>query len=894
MLQSLCVSSFSCPTPAPLWRLSGRRVKVAAGANHEVPGLLCSASGGARVLPLDPPYGWASSSDVFHTYLCAAALRSVKKRDWRTDASKPNGMRECKLCERARRKHQSTDVPSVLASQVRHNWAPPAHTVPAAAAPVIEQLSVMKMARSRGWARDYNTPPDPFVLGPHPSPLPPDLLVSVETKILDIFTRIAGSFVREVGGLAPPSVRQSAYYFRASPGIGKTFLLYKTWSWWLQRRAGLPSNGASDEPLNRSAATTFAASTELFGISFNGNTLATDEEVTWALGDNVPSSLFSSMRLIYAELIEPAVPWSDFVEAVHQEVLDEKQTLFDMGVSFRKVLRYCRGRPSSTPILLVDELSQSSLLFERPLGSANNKKFGSWAGLVRSQMCRRMQVAGGTVVFASLDKSLMTDETRSSGREMLQACRVGYFPALDFEAAVSFGMSPLPKDPNVVCTVGKLLKASGMNGTVCVARGLVRALTLLLGGHSRFVTLFTYNMLGLSQQTSADSAYQQRMAAAYKRILSKNYNVMGDVEVEQIVGAALALAGEGARVRPEWGSYPDGAAGARVVLMHVLLGRAVVSSDRVLQGVTSSADTWNDIAADGLIGLEDTVPAMVPWTLLGFRALLVEQADPFYSSLRSMLEFAGDRPTGTWLETFHVKWEVVISHSRSQFVSSYQSLSIRSLLCSSCPRAYVGSGYLINDVLVDSSVPRTRGVRPGVLADLLAKESKSRALLFRSVFQLYTAASQPGVSVDVAVFHKVKRNYQMPVSGKVLKEGSAVVVLYQIKDTGADSKVPSSTADVRDSLKNMREAVGEANWEVWKDRIVYVLIDRRVSKLFSSNCATSVAFRKSDLGKQCLLLTQADLPGLYSETLYNVLCAAEYLKSSVSDLSLLTDASTVP
>ncbi|KAK1867195.1 hypothetical protein I4F81_009702 [Pyropia yezoensis] len=770
---------------------------------------------------------------------------------WTASKVKPLNKRECRLCkssgEQCRHANEST------AMALRRN---PLVSLPAPAvrfgvtSDAIEDLPIMRMARFRGWARDYSTLPDPDMLESHPRRLHPDKCVSVDAKVTSIFKCIAGAFVSGLGkNPGKAGVRQPAYYIRASPGIGKTFLLFSVWRWWLQRRSD--ALHAAAQRLDRSSADTLAPSLELYSVSFNGKTAVCDDETTWAAESGAVSSLFGNLRLCYAELIDPSIPWVDFVEAVYEDVLDGKQRVYGVGVAVRKILRFRRGRSTAVPLLLVDELSKSSELFEKPLLQYDKKKFGSWPALIRSQFCQRMQVAGGAVLFASVDKTLMTAETKSSGRSMEQACRVGYFPAMDYLPAVQYGLAPLTKDPEGHFAIGKMLQHSDVDGAY---------------------TLMTMNKM--------------------KSILSENGGVMGDIEAEKAIDVAVVSAGITSGVQPLVSSFPGGMAGAWEVLAHVLLGREVESSARVLEHTLGSTvdDTWDDVAASGIISLEDRYPAMLPWTLLGLRTLLAGFSDPFFASLLTLLKFDGDRPTGTWLESFFVNWEVMISHARSRFPALYSRTTLQSLLCSRSPDAYVGSSHLINNVMVDGAQERSFGVHPRVLKDLLATALRSPGILFKSMYRLYTENAQPGVATDAAAFYRVVQDSKVPGSNKTLKEGSAVLVLYQIKDTGADSKVPAQTEDVRKSLKNLTAAIGEENWKQWKNRIVFVLIDRRSGKLLSSTVDSSVSFRSSDMGKQCVLLTGADLPGLFGAPLHDTLCASEFLKSeAVSNLSLFTD-----
>lgn len=892
-LPSPGASSYLVSTPSQLWLPMGRGRCGSPGAVRPERTVVCKLKLSERAPPLDPPFGWAFNSNVFHTSLCGAARRAMDGPAWTASKVKPLNKRECRLCkssgEQCRHANEST------AMALRRN---PLVSLPAPAvrfgvtSDAIEDLPIMRMARFRGWARDYSTPPDPDILESHPRRLHPDKCVSVDAKVTSIFKCIAGAFVSGLGkNPGKAGVRQPAYYIRASPGIGKTFLLFSVWRWWLQFRSD--ALHAAAQRLDRSSADTLAPSLELYSVSFNGKTAVCDDETTWAAESGAVSSLFGNLRLCYAELIDPSIPWVDFVEAVYEDVLDGKQRVYGVGVAVRKILRFRRGRSTAVPLLLVDELSKSSELFEKPLLQYDKKKFGSWPALIRSQFCQRMQVAGGAVLFASVDETLMTAETKSSGRSMEQACRVGYFPAMDYLPAVQYGLAPLTKDPEGHFAIGKMLQHSDVDGAYTVRPGLERAITLLLGGHSRFVNLFIDNMHGPTDNDGSDPSPDQLMTMnEMKSILSENGGVMGDIEAEKAIAVAVVSAGITSGVQPLSSSFPGGMAGAWEVLAHVLLGREVESSARVLEHTLGSTvdTTWDDVAASGIISLEDRYPAMLPWTLLGLRTLLAGFSDPFFASLLTLIKFDGDRPTGTWLESFFVNWEVMISHARSRFPALYSRTTLQSLLCSRSPDAYVGSSHLINNVMVDGAQERSFGVHPRVLKDLLATALRSPDILFKSMYRLYTENAQPGVATDAAAFYRVVQDSKVPGSNKTLKEGSAVLVLYQIKDTGADSKVPAQTEDVRKSLKNLTAAIGEENWKQWKDRIVFVLIDRRTGKLLSSTVDSSVSFRSSDMGKQCVLLTGADLPGLFGAPLHDTLCASEFLKSeAVSNLSLFTD-----
>lgn len=59
--------------------------------------VVCKATTGARTPPLDPQFGWASNSDVFHTRLCAAVKRAATGFYWSTSGIQPEDKRLCYL-----------------------------------------------------------------------------------------------------------------------------------------------------------------------------------------------------------------------------------------------------------------------------------------------------------------------------------------------------------------------------------------------------------------------------------------------------------------------------------------------------------------------------------------------------------------------------------------------------------------------------------------------------------------------------------------------------------------------------------------------------------------------------------------------------------------------------
>ncbi|KAK1864058.1 hypothetical protein I4F81_006608 [Pyropia yezoensis] len=850
---------------------------------------VCKSTASTSPEPLDG-YGWLNTSKVCHTHLCRAARRCQSRPAWRTGAEMPSGYQVCRLCA-----SHGAGRPGIAAAPmtVENQALPrPRDGNLGASSLVDEDLALSALIRARGWARDVQVVPAADELfGSHPERLPVELLVSVEQLIQSAFESLAENIIPDLcRGQRARGRRQTGFYIRASPGIGKTFLFHEIWSWWLAHRT-------TDQPTSPAALletlrtlggrpSNMAAVSELFCVGFNGETAVSDTEISWGAEPTTPITLFENLRLCYNELVDPtAVDWSDFTDEVDRAFKAEQLSSSAVAAAAKRVIRYCRGRPTAFPILLVDELAKVDEIFTRdfPVPKGNNEpKLTGWSDAVRSQACLKMQFAGGTVLFTTLDEALMVAETRSSGRTMVQACLAGYRPALAYRKALEFGLSKLVNDPDVTYVAGKVLRVTPDNKSYPPS-GFIDALALLLGGHSRFVNTFVRKMT--DPQTSVRALVESEVRNKMNQPEGPVNIFMGDDVAEAIIGDKVCEAAIVCNLRPSISRYPNGVEGVLDVVAHVLLGREVTPSSVAAADQRGNGLTWDNVASRGLIGLlprGEAVPVMLPWTLFALKKdFECPRAPTLRSALHDLLKFDGDRLTGRWMETFYTSWEVMISHARARFPETYSSISVASLLTSRSSGAYVGSGYLLRDVTINAAAPRRKGCTTGVLEDLLKISPSQAGMLDDVVFRLLSSNATPSAAVDAAVFHRVTQDFEVPDSDVVLAKDSAVAVVYQVKGTSADSKVPSSAADVRNSVASMRSVVGDANWEVWKDRVIFVLIDRRAGRVCSTNAKSTVDFRDSAMGRQSVLLTNEDLPGLFSTSLYDMFCVSEYLESGV-------------
>lgn len=81
--------------------------------------VVSKATTGAHTPPLDPPFGWASNSDVFHTHLCAAVKRAATGFYWSTSGIQPEDKLLCLLCNAVSKIRRHVRARSVVGAEQR-------------------------------------------------------------------------------------------------------------------------------------------------------------------------------------------------------------------------------------------------------------------------------------------------------------------------------------------------------------------------------------------------------------------------------------------------------------------------------------------------------------------------------------------------------------------------------------------------------------------------------------------------------------------------------------------------------------------------------------------------------------------------------------------------------
>lgn len=253
-------------------------------------------------------------------------------------------------------------------------------------------------------------------------------LNSIWNKILFCNSRVVG--------------KQTALFFQASPGLGKTYLLRKIFL-----KQCVPEELKED-----------VQKMKFLALDFNRN--ACDDAMDFKDDFEKHPNIFALSRLYYvnfavqSELLE----WSDFLADVVVPLI----RIGLAGPLKKLMLRQLRAfKGESRCVILVDEIMKTEEL------GAN------FANRVRSEVCKWMDKGQicNTVLFTSLDANFMTQEVNASGRAVLS---VTTLPLLDLTESISL------LNANI-----KAVFVDGEGNSLRNREIFIRQLALASGGHPR-------------------------------------------------------------------------------------------------------------------------------------------------------------------------------------------------------------------------------------------------------------------------------------------------------------------------------------------------------------------------------------------------------------------------
>jgi hypothetical protein len=235
--------------------------------------------------------------------------------------------------------------------------------------------------------------------------------------------------------------KQTALYFQASPGLGKTYLLRKIFL-----KQCVPEELKED-----------VQQTKFLALDFNRN--ACDDAMDFKDDFEKHSNLFALSRLYYVNFaVQSRLNWIRFLR---KAVVPLIRSGFsdDLEELMVRQLRAFKGE--SRCVILVDEIMKTE-----ELGV-------NFANRVRSEVCKWMDKGQicNTVLFTSLDANFMTQEVNASGRAVLS---VTTLPLLDLTESISL------LDANI-----KAVFVDGEGNSVKNREIFVRQLALASGGHPR-------------------------------------------------------------------------------------------------------------------------------------------------------------------------------------------------------------------------------------------------------------------------------------------------------------------------------------------------------------------------------------------------------------------------
>eukprot|EP00170_Pyropia_yezoensis_P005650 contig_22931_g5666 len=681
--------------------------------------------------------------------------------------------------------------------------------------------------------------------------------------------------------------RQPGFFVRSGAGWGKTFCLEELMGWInacsdYHGPAGYARHGP--DPLLRGRATTafrdagvldFAVNASAYCVNFNGRTGFCDVEERLLTRGIVTAAFFYHARVCYTELVSPRVSWGAYISRVGSALDKGILTADDFAAQALDVMRFCRGIIGGIPILLVDELSKvrpAASMGSALTGLGESPSSHQWAEAVRSLSCKDMQNLGGEVLFTTLEYSIMQRETSKSGRAMLQAFRLTSLDVMGFYQAVRDVLLPLAMyKVGPQSLLDRMVPPGDDYGS-----DFLKALCVLLGGHPRFVGFFLYELSGAVNTLICEAEEEPIFAADLQGTC---WTCLEEAARQCDVAQSLSVYG--------------GVDGFKRVASSVFLRRRVklqaTAVTRTRRGLQQNV-SWDEMAADGALQVLSTatrsrrakspaasfgIASLHPFALLDL-AREGQELDAFCAGLSALLMCPGERLSGERLERFVAQWCVVASHARAERGVFYSSTELAKVLAGTGSAAYVGDGDILNTVQVDASAVRTNGVSCESLRDALLRAGADPKGVLTTVFRL-DAGWQPGrqPAADVAEFFMIKE------ATTQFKEDRLVLVLYQAKESMAGRKASGKVGGATKDWAAIKTIFKELNlWEQWKDRIVYVLVDRHSGTFARAESQVSSEFKAGRRGKQSVAHTGPDLGGWVPEPIIGFLQLAEFLEQA--------------
>lgn len=477
----------------------------------------------------------------------------------------------------------------------------------------------------------------------------------------------------------------------------------------------------------------------------------------------------------------------------------------------------------------------------------------------------------GEVLFSTFEYGIMRRETSRSGRRMIEAFKLSFLEPMGFYNALRDVLLPLAKHKvGPQSLLDRMLPPGDEDESE-----FIKALCVLLAGHPRFVAFFLEELAGGVVTLVCESAGE---------------SIYGP-DLQETCLTCLEEAARQCNVEQSLSVY-GGVKGSKRVLAAVFLREHVrltaMAVTRLRAGVHYGL-TWDQLAADGALQVlpvadqkrrvqsraaSSGIASLHPLALLDV-AREGRRNDPFFADVLALLMCPGDRLSGERLERFVAQRCVVASHSRKEDAELYSSIALSTVLSATTCAEYVGDHAIINGLQVDASVVRTQVSNEGVL-DVLKRADSDPAGALKTVFRLdagWEPQRQP--AADVAEFYEVKEG----TSG--LKKGTKVLVLYQMEDSIAGGKGSPNVRAASKSWTDIEKILKEDDlWDSWKDRIVFVVVDRHVGNFARTNTRVSTTFKTGRPGKQSVVYTGPDLGGWIPQSAMVYLDIAEFLEQS--------------
>lgn len=647
----------------------------------------------------------------------------------------------------------------------------------------------------------------------------------------DIIFDSDGDDALSVEDLPPPDEsvpRVPLVFFRGESGIGKTYLARE-----LVRLKDKVANGTDDAQVIQ-----FAQDAVVFLLSVNSKFAIDDVDNDLVLLDG-GAFLPLYLRLIYIEMADyKKLSWATFLSMAVKAL--EQGTLSDTYVKdeVRSMLRARRGASDAPLVIIVDEL----VLCRGLPASKYGAEYAIADDAYRSSLCRMADRCGGGVVGATtVSKAFVVEEaSRVTPRDVLPGAFLLPLPVPVSRDILLRAALALWEKGLVFNSLGDVVRVgAGIRPKTAEWNLLLRVLVLVTGGHPRLVcNLASYMSQATLQPKSTIKRLLKQAGSSVQRSRPGSPMFGVSAEFTEAILRDLLLGTPHDYFAPVMYQQllPDGK----------LLTKPVPRAGGAAS-VGYDYDYISTITAVGLLpysGDDNKVVVTLPPSTL-FSVQMPDDPDalPSLRGLVSDITRSHAALHSTSFETYIVAYDRALSLARYMRREEFKAVTFKDLYQSRAKKCFVGSSVLLQQVLVDASVYR-ENVEYGIDLEQvleLASHPKRRRQVLHSLYVLKDGTW----GIDALMFHECVQDCGQYKAGDLIAEAR------QFKYSLDRSSTRLQSTDVDGGWSKVSVAF-KTSWDIWQDRIVYVVLARRKGSVSGTTPAAPAPLAESKDPEQAL------------------------------------------